>query len=576
MAGEFAEISDRPPGDAFALTLSASFIKVAAPPKIRQLGEDDQIRVKTELASHNFTNNMSSNDPAETEHRSIAAEAVPDAARLLALVEASRQIASEPELHGVFLQIVNQAAAVLRSDAASLQLLDVDRNQLVFRAASLPQGRGLIGERFDANLGIAGEAIRKRRAIRVGNAPEHASFFPDIDAKTNSRTTSLLAVPLIHRDRVLGVLEVLNPVGRDSFDDGDLCVLEIFAGFASASASQAQAFDTVRRENNALRRTLPKIPVIGSSQSIQGVLKLCRTVASGNTTVVLLGETGTGKEVIAREIHSLSPRSENAFIAVNCAAMQETLLESELFGHEKGAFTGAVAQKLGMFELAAGGTLFLDEVGEMELSLQAKLLRVVQEREFVRVGGTRTVASDVRLIAATHRDLKQQVEEGRFREDLYYRLSVFPIALPPLRDRIEDVPLLVEYLIGQIAPSLGRRPPTVSDEAIACLRRHRWPGNIRELRNTIERSLLLATDRIFPEHLPAEIAGSSMAATSPSAFLPNGSPSLLDENELTIIKEALTAANWNCSAAARRLGVSRDVLRNRMKKFKLQAPLPPL
>jgi transcriptional regulator with GAF, ATPase, and Fis domain len=241
-----------------------------------------------------------------------------------------------------------------------------------------------------------------------------------------------------------------------------------------------------------------------------------------------------------------------------------------LFGRERGAYTGAVTSAPGRFELAAGGTIFLDEVGEMSPAIQAKILRVVQEREFVRVGGTRTQRADVRLIAATNRDLKQAVADGRFREDLYYRLSVFPIELPPLRQRTGDVPRLARHFLDELAPSLGMAaaPPTIDDRAIACLRAHRWPGNVRELRNVIERAALLAGAgaTIQPEHLPPEIAGMT-SATAPATV-----PSRLDDQERTMIVQALETHDWNCSAAARELGISRDVLRYRIKKYDLKSP----
>jgi Nif-specific regulatory protein len=510
---------------------------------------------------------------ASSPDRHVASSSLtPDRATLLALVDASRAITSETEPQGVFEQITTRACSVLKAEAASLQLFDSERQQLIFQASN---GRGadqLIGERFDAKLGIAGTALRTRRAIRVDNAPDDPRFFAGIDQKTNLCTQCVLAVPLIHRDRVVGVLEVVNPIGRARFNDGDLEVVEIFANLAAAAAAQAQAFDHVRRENRALRQAAPRTPIIGHSPPLMQMLQLCQTVAAATTTVLLLGETGTGKELAAKEIHALSPRRDKPFIAINCAAIQENLLESELFGHEKGAFTGATAQKPGNFELASGGTLFLDEVGEMSYPLQAKLLRVVQEREFVRVGGTRTITCDVRLIAATNRNLKEEMEAGRFREDLYYRLSVFPIELPPLRERIEDIPLLVEHFLRQIAPSLGRPVPAIDAEAITCLCDYRWPGNIRELRNIVERCALLAPDLITRKHLPPEISAGNPGPPPAAASVADGG-SRLEIHERSVIVEALNAAHWNCSAAARRLGVSRDILRYRIKKHGLQPPM---
>jgi len=294
--------------------------------------------------------------------------------------------------------------------------------------------------------------------------------------------------------------------------------------------------------------------------------------------VMVTGETGSGKELVARTVHDLSDRSDKPFIALNCAALPESLLDSELFGHEKGAFTGATEQKMGRFELADGGTLFLDELGEMNHATQVKLLRVLQEREFVRVGGTVTITCDVRIVAATNRDLKAESDAGRFRSDLYYRLSVFPIHVPPLRDRVTDLPLLVDHFVNQVIPSLGVDPPRVSDESLAALMRYDSPGNIRELRNVIERSTLLATDGVIDvEHLPPEIVAAEGPATD---VLPdqgggkatsgdNKGGSKLADHERALVENALRENNWNQSAAARQLGISRDNLRYRVKKYGL-------
>jgi transcriptional regulator with GAF, ATPase, and Fis domain len=320
--------------------------------------------------------------------------------------------------------------------------------------------------------------------------------------------------------------------------------------------------------------------------------------------VILYGETGTGKELAARAIHDWSPRVDKPFIAINCAALAESLLESELFGHEKGAFTGALSQKPGRFELADGGTLFLDEVGEMSLSTQVKLLRVLQERQFTRVGGTRTVSCDVRLIAATNRDLQAEMDAGRFRADLFFRLNVFPVTLPPLRDRIEDLPALVQHFAQQLAPSLGISLPRVSPEAMARLARYPWPGNVRELRNVIERCSLIAEDsRIQERDLPAEFLRAAPYAGAPNTAISSvsshsarpaaqpapavpitpaaaaqpeesraGMTDVLADKERSMMIDALRTADWNQSAAARALGISRDNLRYRMAKYQIRKP----
>jgi transcriptional regulator with GAF, ATPase, and Fis domain len=296
------------------------------------------------------------------------------------------------------------------------------------------------------------------------------------------------------------------------------------------------------------------------------VLALCERVAGSSATVLLLGETGTGKELCARNIHHRSRRAAQTFMAVNCAALTDTLLESELFGHEKGSFTGAHAQHRGLFELADGGTLFLDEIGEISRSTQAKLLRVLQEREFVRVGGNRAIPCDVRIIAATNRDLKKMMAEGDFREDLYYRLSVFPIQVPALRERPEDIPVLARHFVAKALDDLRIPGPLALAEAtIQTLVRYPWPGNIRELQNVIERSVLMSDGNVLgPHHLPPDLLAAAADNSEPVTTL--------DSHERALILKALVEQNWNQSQAARVLGITRDLLRHRIKKYGLQRP----
>ena len=308
--------------------------------------------------------------------------------------------------------------------------------------------------------------------------------------------------------------------------------------------------------------------MIGGSPALRAVLELCTRVSASNATVLVLGETGTGKELLSRHLHTNSPRRDKPFIAINCAALPETLLESELFGHEKGAFTGAVNTKLGRFELAHGGTLFLDEIGEISHSTQIKLLRVLQEREFVRVGGTRTVACDVRIVAATNRDLPAAIRAGTFREDLFYRLNVFPIQMPPLRQRREDIRSLVEHFVATASRELNVPAPRVSDEALAMLTAYAWPGNIRELQNIVERAVLLSDGRtIEAGQLPREISGGEQAAQTVAEM-----DSSLWGYEKAMIVRALQESAWNQTKAAKALGISRDNLRYRLKKYEIEKP----
>jgi transcriptional regulator with GAF, ATPase, and Fis domain len=363
--------------------------------------------------------------------------------------------------------------------------------------------------------------------------------------------------------QVLGVIEVLNKRLPAQLSKTDLLVLEVFANLAASAALNARRHEDVERANRGLRAsTARKHVMVGDSPRLQEAMKLVERVAPTMATVLLLGPTGTGKEVTARAIHDRSTRAHGPFVAINCAALSESLLESELFGHEAGAFTGANQQKAGCFELADGGTLFLDEIGEISNSTQTKLLRVLQEREFARVGGTRTIRTNARIVAATNRDLTDDIRKGRFREDLYYRLNVFPITLPPLGQRREDIPKLAEHFCRVTARELGRSEPAMSPEAIHMLCAYSWPGNIRELRNVIERVVLLYDEpQITPAHLPPEITaslGNAVTAT-PAASV--------EEFEKAMIVRALKESGGNQSKAARALGMSRDNLRYRLKKY---------
>jgi Nif-specific regulatory protein len=523
---------------------------------------------------------------------------------LAALVEASALINASLDLSDTLHAIARAAAEVLDAEASSVLLLDPRRNKLTFLAACGAVGADLLGQEMDASQGIAGRVATSGQPVLVPNVRQDPDFFQGFDEKSRFVTRELLAAPLIHQGRGIGVVEVLNRKGGASFGARDVEVLRIFANLAAIAAANAQLHEGVKREYRGLRDVLQRTPeIVGTSAPLQNVLKLCERVAGTNATVLLLGETGTGKEVCARTIHARSRRAEKPFVAINCAALPETLLESELFGHEAGAFTGATARKLGRFESADGGTLFLDEIGDISGSTQIKLLRVLQEREFVRVGGTKTIACDVRIIAATNRDLKAAMDQGEFREDLFYRLNVFPIHLPPLRQRVDDIPALVAHFGRLSAADLRVAPLGVSAEAMQLLCAYRWTGNIRELRNVIERAVLLCDTReITPAHLPREIAdlatalgvggsaisgagamgngpadGCALAASERSAGAGGKRPgpsaaSSVGAYERALLVNALQEHGWNQTQAAQALGLSRDNLRYRIRKYGIKRP----
>jgi transcriptional regulator with GAF, ATPase, and Fis domain len=308
--------------------------------------------------------------------------------------------------------------------------------------------------------------------------------------------------------------------------------------------------------------------IIGQSAALEAALEKVELVAPTASTVLIQGETGTGKELVAKAIHNISPRYDRAFVKVNCAAIPLDLLESELFGHERGAFTGAISQKIGRFELADRGTLFLDEVGDIPLPLQPKLLRVLQEQEFERLGSTRTHRVDVRVVAATHRDLEHMVKRGEFRGDLFYRLNVFPVVLPPLRMRREDIPALVTYFVDVYGCQIGKRVKHIPKETMLAFRSYDWPGNVRELQNLIQRAVILSCDGVLPNPVPSNHL-ETVTVTSRSAAL--------KEVDRALILQALEAASWMIGGpegAAGRLGLKRTTLFYKMKKLGISRPTP--
>ena len=328
------------------------------------------------------------------------------------------------------------------------------------------------------------------------------------------------------------------------------------------------------RENRMLREQLRERfrvrNIVGAYGSMQDVFRIVQKVAASTSTVLIYGESGTGKELVARALHHESDRKTQPFYAVNVAALPESILEAELFGHEKGAFTGAEARKIGLFEQASGSTLFLDEVGDLKRDLQVKLLRALQEREILRVGGTERVAIDVRIVAATNQDLEKAVREGRFREDLYYRLNVIPIVLPPLRVRRTDIPLLVEHFLAKYADAPARKE--MSEAALEILTAYDWPGNVRQLESVIERTLLLSEGEvILPDDLPAAVRAGIGAARGPMDLEIPDSGIDLDELERGLILKALEKAAGNVSRAARLLRLSRRTLQYRMEKMQAEA-----
>jgi len=477
----------------------------------------------------------------------------------------------QPKLHGILGTLHERAG--MRSGLLALRELDSDalvvaairgkENQPIEAPVRYESGEGIMGLILDAGYTIAIERIADEPRF-LGKLGLYDPALPFIGAPIR-----------VGKDDLIGVLAA-QPAHPEWLGERSR-FMEMVANLIAQSVSLLRAMEEQRRElvneRDQLKQTLRKNfgfeNVIGHTPAMIRVFERVHQVAKWNTTVLIRGESGTGKEVIANAIHYQSPCASGPFIKLNCAALPDNLLESELFGHEKGAFSGAINQRKGRFELANHGTLFLDEIGEISLSFQAKLLRVLQEGEFERVGASQTLKVQVRIIAATNKNLEEEVEAGRFREDLYYRLNVMPINMPPLRDRLEDLPELAQFLLGRISRNQGGRPLEIKESAIRMLMRHDWPGNVRELENCLERAAIMSEEGIIDRDAMV-LTGleDEMALSSPAAVRPEFNTEGMDEREQVIA--ALEQAGWVQAKAARLLNMTPRQIAYRVKQLNIR------
>jgi Nif-specific regulatory protein len=482
--------------------------------------------------------------------------------------------------------VLSRTRELFNADGCSIILLDESTNEFYFPfVANDPEGgEKLRGLRFPADQGIAGWVARTGTPQHVPDVTQDPRHYGGVDVKSGVATRSLLCAPLRSRSGTLGVIEVINRRDGQSFAASDLQILAALAGSVAIALENAHLYHRLKLSEARLREQVVALErervagerfpeIIGHGPAIEKVFRLMESACSSPISVLIEGETGTGKELIARAIHGRSERRDQPFVAVNCGALQETLLESELFGHRKGSFTGAISDKRGLFAVANGGTIFLDEIGETVPAMQVKLLRVLQSGEFLPVGGTAPERVDVRVICATNRTLMDEVRAGRFREDLYYRLSAFPITLPPLRQRTEDIPLLVGHFLGQLNEKWKKHVRGTSEAALALLTRYHWPGNVRELENEMARALTLAGDEdvLQPHHLSTRIAGEVTATEQkPRGTLKQARAQF----EREYIAAVLAGHHHNVSHSAKALGISRVALQKKMKEYRLREERP--
>jgi formate hydrogenlyase transcriptional activator len=513
-----------------------------------------------------------------TERKRFEQELKHERDRLRLLLDLNNSFASNLDLGQLFRAVSACVRSIMRSDATILSLPELETNQIRMHAIDFPQGKGFIKEGFVHPIegSVEGLVYRTAKPTVFNRLPTWLN--PKLqELLTKEGLKSGCALPLIRRGRTLGILS-LACLQENAFTQQDVDLLEQVADQVAIAVENALRYHQVTESSERLakerlyledeiRRERNFDEIIGKSPALKRVLKEVETVAATNSAVLLLGETGTGKELIARAIHKISSRRNRTLVRADCASIPPGLLESELFGHEKGAFTGAIAREIGRFELAHEGTLFLDEVGDIPLGLQSKLLRVLQEQELERLGSTRTIRVDFRLVAATNRDLKEMVEHGQFRSDLYYRLNVFPIEVPPLRDRPEDIPVLVWHFANRCAQRMNKQIENIRAEDMEALAHYHWPGNVRELQNVIERCVILTSNAVLFCPLVAELERVGR----------NAPPEVrsLEQAEREHILRTLEKTDWVIGGphgAAALLAVRRTTLLYKMRRLGISRP----
>jgi Nif-specific regulatory protein len=494
-----------------------------------------------------------------------------DVQKFRTLIETNALInSSSSDLDSLLIHILESATRLCGAGASALLLMDKDTQELHFEA-SLGVPNTVKRYTIKKGDGIAGWVALHNKSIIVDDADIDNRYRRDISEALNYQIRSVMAVPMRVKDQCVGVIELVNKRDAETFCQEDLVWLEIFATQAGIAVVNAQSMEKARNKIQLLEeQSKPDMghhTIIAQSPVILEKLQIIDRVAKTDSSVLILGESGVGKELFAERIHLLSPRSAKPFVRVNCAAIPEGLIESELFGHVKGAFTNAISNRHGRFEFADGGTIFLDEIAELPLALQAKLLRVIQERKFEKVGSDTTITVDIRILAATNRDIEQQVEKGEFRSDLYYRLNVLPLYIPPLRQRPEDIPLLADFFLKKSIKKTKNHFSGFSADAMEAILSYSWPGNVRELENCIERSCVIAKGELI------QAEDIFLKAFASEVIMPqDGSRNLKAAENIfraRYIKKVLTEYNGNQTETAKALDIQRTYLSRLIKELEI-------
>ena len=468
--------------------------------------------------------------------------------------------------HALLTQIVDSATRLCEGEASSLLLVNRETGELFFEVALGIKGSEVKHYTVKQGEGIAGWVAAHNKSLIVNNLKNDKRHLSSISHEIGYPVRNMLAVPMRVREECLGVIEILNKKSGKDFIQDDLEWLEIFANQAALALVNTRSTEKVRDEIQLLQDQIKTDQgfhtLIAKSPLILEKLAIINKVAKTDSSVLILGESGVGKEVLAEQVHLRSPRSKSPFIRVNCAALPEGLLETELFGHVKGAFTHAVSHRQGRFEMADGGTIFLDEIGDLSLPLQAKLLRVIQEKTFEKVGSDVSITVDVRILAATNKDIEKQVERGEFRSDLYYRLNVLPLYVPPLRQRPEDIPELAAFFLKKSMRETKKHFDGFSSRAMEIMLAYPWPGNIRELENCVERACVIGKGRLIEEEelflkspTPSEVQSGRNLKTAVNLF------------KTHYIRQVLKENNWNQTEAAKALDIQRTYLSRLIKEL---------